>query len=383
MMLTIGRIRLLALAVVMAFAIALPYIVDSFYVNMATQALYLALFALSINLIAGYGGMVTLGQAGIAGIAGYGLGIAATQFDMPLGTAIVVSFVLTVVVAAAFGALAVRTSDIYFLMITLAEGMIVWGIAQRWTVVTGGDNGLRGIERPAFALEYWKYYYFALAVVALCAAIITLITRSTFGLSLKGIREAEGRMRPLGYNVTLQKFWAFTIAGAFAAISGLLLAMFNQFVSPAAVHLKASADGLLMSILGGIGTISGAFVGSSLFVVVTNYVSGYFDRWPTLLGLIFVLTILFAQDGIVGAWTRSVWVPLLRRMGRGDEAERTLTQIGGPLTSATPAGAASAATDDAGPAAVGTNPDTADRKQQTQPEGQTNERREQKERRSV
>jgi branched-chain amino acid transport system permease protein len=330
-MLTIERTRWLALAVVGALAVALPYMVGAFYVNMAAQALYLGLFALSINLIAGYGGMVTLGQAGVSGIAGYSLGIAATQFEMPLGPALLVGFLATIVVAAVFGALAVRTSGVYFLMITLAEGMIVWGIAQRWTTVTGGDNGLRGIDRPEFAVEYWKYYYFTLGVVAVCTLLIALITRSTFGLSLKGIRESEGRMRPLGYNVTLHKFWAFTIAGMFAAVSGLLLAMFNQFVSPAAVHIKASADGLLISILGGMGTIAGAFVGSSLFVMVTNHVSGYFDRWPTLLGLIFVLTILFAQDGIVGAWNRLVWAPLLRRRGRELEAERALVGVGGPL----------------------------------------------------
>ncbi|MQA99140.1 MAG: branched-chain amino acid ABC transporter permease [Actinobacteria bacterium] len=358
-MLTIERGRWLALAVVGAGAVALPYMVDSFYVNMATQALYLGLFALSINLIAGYGGMVTLGQAGISGIAGYTLGIAATQFGMSLGPALVVGFLATIVVAVVFGALAVRTGDVYFLMITLAQGMIIWGIAQRWTTVTGGDNGLRGIDRPGFALEYWKYYYFTLGVVAVCTLLVTLITRSTFGLSLKGIRESEGRMRPLGYNVTLHKFWAFTIAGAVAAIAGLLLAMFNQFVSPAAVHVKASADGLLMSILGGMGTIAGAFVGSSLFVVVTNYVSGYFDRWPTLLGLIFVLTILFAQDGIVGAWNRLVWAPLLRRRGRELEAERTVVGVGGPLARGQPVPASTSNVDRGGeraPVPVGGSP---------------------------
>ena len=123
-------------------------------------------------------------------------------------------------------------------------------------------------------------------------------------------------MAPLGYNVYLHKLIGFTIAGTFAGVSGLLLAMYNNFFSPAAVHLKASADGLLVSILGGMASLSGAFVGSSIFVFVQNYVSGYFDRWPTLLGLVFVLTILFAQDGVVGAWTRLVWRPLTDRRTR-------------------------------------------------------------------
>jgi branched-chain amino acid transport system permease protein len=301
------------LAVALVLLGALPYVADTFYVNIATQALYLGLFALSINLIAGYGGMVTLGQAGISGIAGYTLGIALTNFDLPLAAAVLVALAATVVCSAFFGLLAVRTSGVYFLMITLAEGMIVWGIAQRWTTVTGGDNGLTGIVRPSFALQYWTFYYLTLGVVALCTAVIAVLVRSPFGLALKGIREAEGRMAPLGYHVTVHKLVAFTIAGFFAGISGLLLAMYNNFFSPAAVHLKASADGLLMSILGGMATLTGAFVGSSIFVLITNYVSGFVERWPTLLGLIFIGTILFARDGLVGAWNRLVWLPALRR----------------------------------------------------------------------
>lgn len=321
------RLKWLVLVVVAGLLLALPYVTDSFYVNMATQALYLGLFALSINLLAGYGGMVTLGQAGISGIAGYGLGIALTDYDVSLTVALILALVVTLVCAAFFGLLAVRTSGVYFLMITLAEGMIVWGVAQRWTTVTGGDNGLTGIERPAFALEYWTFYYLTLAVVAICVAVIAVIVRSPFGLSLKGIREAEDRMAPLGYNVQLHKLTAFTLSGFFAGIAGLLLAMYNNFFSPAAVHLKASADGLLMSILGGMATLTGAFIGSSIFVVITNYVSGFLDRWPTLLGLIFIFTILFARDGVVGAWNRLVWLPLVRR----SETPRPVPAEGGAV----------------------------------------------------
>jgi branched-chain amino acid transport system permease protein len=312
-MITLERGKWAALAALVGLLIALPYVVNSFWISMATQALYLGLFALSINLLAGFGGMVTLGQAGVAGIAGYTFGIALTVLNLSLPASLGLAMVTCVLGAAFFGLLAVRTSGVYFLMITLAEGMVVWGIAQRWTTVTGGDNGLTGIERPTFGLQYWAYYYLTLAVVAVCVLLIALIVRSPFGLSLKGIRESEGRMAPLGYNVYLHKLIAFTIAGAFAGVSGLLLAMYNNFFSPVSVHLKASADGLLMSILGGMATLSGAFVGSSIFVFVTNYVSSYFDRWPTLLGLVFVLTILFARDGVVGAWIRLVWQPIVDR----------------------------------------------------------------------
>jgi branched-chain amino acid transport system permease protein len=316
-MTTLERGKWAALAAIVGLLVALPYVVNSFWISMATQALYLGLFALSINLLAGFAGMVSLGQAGVAGIAGYSFGIALTVFNLSLPASLGLAMAACVIAASFLGLLAARTSGVYFLMITLAEGMVVWGIAQRWTTVTGGDNGLTGIERPAFALQYWAYYYLTLAVVAVCVLLIALIVRSPFGLSLKGIRESEGRMAPLGYNVYLHKLIGFTIAGAFAGVSGLLLAMYNNFFSPVSVHLKASADGLLMSILGGMASLSGAFVGSSIFVFVTNYVSGYFDRWPTLLGLVFVLTILFARDGVVGAWIRLVWRPMLGRRGRG------------------------------------------------------------------
>lgn len=318
-MVQVARLRWLLLVAVVGLLAGLPFMLDSFYVELATQALYLGLFALSINLISGYAGMVTLGQAGVSGIAAYAFGILLTQAQIPLIPALILSLLACIAVALVFGLVAVRASGVFFLMITLAEGMIVWGIAQRWTTVTGGDNGLTGLERPPFALEYWTFYYLTLVVVGICTALIALIVRSPFGLSLKGIRESEGRMGPLGYSVKLHKLVAFTIAGAFAGVAGLLLAMYNSFYSPIAVHIKASADGLLMSILGGIGTLPGAFVGSSIYVVVTNYVSGFLDRWPTLLGVIFVLTILFARDGLVGAWQRIVWAPLIRRAGRVEQ----------------------------------------------------------------
>ena len=321
-------IKWLSLAAGAGIAVALPYIAPSFYVNMATQMLFFGLFALSINLIAGYGGMVTLGQAGVLGIAGYGLGILYGRFEFSLGIAALLALLSTVGVAALFGLLLVRASGVYFLMITLAQGMVVWGVAQRFTTLTGGDNGLRGIARPPFAIEYWQYYYFSLGVVAVCVFLIARIVRSPFGLSLKGVREAESRMAPLGYDVKRIKLVAFTISGAFAGVAGLLLAMYNNFFSPPSVYVKASAEGLLMSILGGVGAITGAFVGSGIFVAVTNYVSGFVERWPTLLGLIFVLTILFTPDGLVGAWQRLVWARLVRRYGGLQEAELVEVQAG-------------------------------------------------------
>ena len=309
----LARVKWTAVLVAVLVAVAWPYLVSSFYVSMGTQALFFGLFALSINLLAGYGGMVTLGHAGLLGTAGYALSILTTDAGMALGPAVVVALGICIVVSACFGLLAVRTRGTYFVMITLAEGMIVWGIAVRAQSLTGGDNGITGVPRPSFATEYWQYYYLVLAVVAVCTFLIGRLVRSPFGLTLKGIREGEERLPTLGYNVTLHKLVAFTIAGAFAGVAGMLLAMYNNFFGPSQVFLLASAEGLLMSILGGVGTMAGAFVGSSIVVFIKQYVSSYVDRWVTLLGVIFVLVILLAPDGLVGLWLRVVWRSIVRR----------------------------------------------------------------------
>jgi branched-chain amino acid transport system permease protein len=313
---TATRVKWAALAVVLLAAAYLPYMVGPFYVSLATQALFFGLFALSINLISGFGGMITLGHAGLMGVAGYALAILSVNEGWGLAAAIVGALAATIVVSAFFALLVVRTRGTYFVMVTLAEGMVIWGIALRWSELTGGENGIPGVPKPDFADAYWQFYYLVLAVVAVCTVLIALLVRSPFGLGLKGIRDAEDRLAPLGYNAAVHKLIAFTISGFFAGVAGLLLAMYNSFVGPSDVFFLASAEGLLMSILGGIATVSGAFAGAAVVVVVTNWVSTYVDRWQTLLGVVFVLVVLFAPDGIAGAWQRHVWEPLKRRLGR-------------------------------------------------------------------
>jgi branched-chain amino acid transport system permease protein len=345
------RLKWAALAAAVVVAIALPYGVTSFWVNIATQALIFGLFALSINVISGYGGMITLGHAGLLGIAGYGVAIFTTQSGWALGPATVAALALCAVVSLFFGALAVRTRGTYFVMITLAEGMVIWGIAQRWSDLTGGENGIPGVPKPSFATQYWQYYWFVLAAVAVCTFLIARFVRSPFGLSLKGIREADDRLAPLGYNVWLHKLIAFTVSGIFAGVAGVLLAMYNNFIGPSDVFFLASAEGLLMSILGGIGTLTGAFVGATVVVVIQDWVSSYFERWQTLLGVVFVLVILFASDGIVGLWTRFVWAPLLRRLGAGQAAADARTAASSAAGATVNAGAAPASAGQAVPAA--------------------------------
>jgi branched-chain amino acid transport system permease protein len=182
--------------------------------------------------------------------------------------------------------------------------MIVWGICLRWTEVTGGENGLRGEIRPALLVPHRNFYWLVLAVAAPLSLAIWRFARSPFGLTLLGIRDSETRMQSLGYHVPLHLFIAFTVSGFFAGVAGAMYAFFNNFVSPSTVSLSQSVEALLMAIVGGIGTLFGAFVGAATIIVLENTVSAYTERWPTVLGVTFIVVMIFAPEGIVGTIRR-------------------------------------------------------------------------------
>ncbi|MBV5333615.1 branched-chain amino acid ABC transporter permease, partial [bacterium] len=169
----------------------------------------------------------------------------------------------------------------YFLLLTLALGMVVWGVVYRWTSVTGAENGIRGVTRPDLIKDPIAYYYFVLVVVSLMALAILRFVHSPFGQALRGIKESATRMRTLGYNVPLMLAISFTISGFFAGIAGVLAVFLNNFVSPNSVALAQSTQGLLMTILGGVGTVWGSFVGSATIILLQNLFSFYTERWAS------------------------------------------------------------------------------------------------------
>jgi branched-chain amino acid transport system permease protein len=297
-------IKLIAVLALLVLAAVVPSLTSSFYVNMISEVMIYGLLAMSINILAGYTGLVPLGHAGIFGISAYVVGYLLTKTATPLYIAIVLGILMATFVAAVFAVIAIRTSGVYFLMVTLAQGMIVWGIAYRWSSVTGAENGIRGILRPEFIQEYWQFYYLVLVVFVILVLVMYRLVTSPFGLVLKGIRESESRMRTLGYNTTLHKFLGFTATGFFAGIAGVLYSLYNGFVSPSNVEFAKSAEGVLMTIVGGAGTLLGPVVGAAVVIFTRNIVSLYTSRWPIVMGLIFVLTILFIRDGLAGGGRR-------------------------------------------------------------------------------
>jgi branched-chain amino acid transport system permease protein len=296
--------KLLTLAAAVACGIALPYLVGTVLLGTATLALIYGLFAMSVNIMAGYGGLVSLGQAGIMASSAYGVAYVATHTDGGHGEQLVVGLLSGIAISALFGLMAMRTRGVYFLMVTLAQGMIVYGLANSLAPITGAENGLTGVYRPPWVTEDWKYYYLCLAVLLVCAGLMWVVARSPFGLALRGLRESESRLRMLGYNPTLHRFYGFVLSGFFAGIAGILFAYNNQFVSPSVAEFAVSAQAVLMIILGGIATLPGPLIGAFIIVLAQNWLSIHVDRWPTIEGIVFVVMVLFARDGLVGAVTK-------------------------------------------------------------------------------
>lgn len=293
--------------IVLALLAVLPFVLPTFAVSIATQVLIFAILAMSIDVLAGFAGRTSLGHGAIFGVATYVVLWWVSVEGGSVWLALPLAVLVATALAAVFGALATRVSGVYFLLLTLALGMVVWGVCLRWTGVTGGENGLRGSIRPPQIADYRVFYEVVLAGTAALAFGIWRLVNSPFGLALRGIRDSESRMQALGFNVPLHLFVAFTASGFFAGSAGALYALFNEFSSPSTVSLGQSVRGLLMAITGGVSTIFGSLVGAALIVSLENLVSIYTARWQTVMGLIFIVLMLVAPDGLVSRfahWAR-------------------------------------------------------------------------------
>jgi len=268
--------------------------------SLATEMLIFATLAMSIDILAGYTGRTPLCHGAIFGVATYVVLYYVTVMQGSPWVGVLLGVLAATAVAIVFALLAIRTSGVYFLLLTLALGMIVWGVCLRWTSVTGGENGLRGSVRPQWLADPANLYYFMLAAGAIMTLAMWRFVNSPFGLTLKGIRENETRMRTLGYDVSLHLFIGFTVSGFFAGVSGALYAFFNSFVSPSTVGLAQSVEGLLMAIVGGVGTLFGGLIGAALIIGLENVVSAYTERWSLVLGLMFIFTMILAPEGVLG-----------------------------------------------------------------------------------
>ncbi len=300
----------IATIIALALLAALPFAFTDFFINLSSQILCYALFAVSLNLIVGYGGMTSLGHAAYFGIAAYAVTWLHTIAGWDQLSSAIGALVVATLSAAVFGVLALRASGLSFLMITLALGQIVWGVAYRWVGLTQGDNGMRFPVRPEplgiSINSATSFYYFSLIVFAVSVYFIWRVVNSPFGAGLRGTKDQPKRMRMLGHNVWMIRWAAFIMSGFWAGVAGLLFVYYQKFVSPYAVSLQQSAEVLLMTILGGASTLTGPMVGAIIVTLVKNVASTYVERWNALLGLIFVLAVVFMPTGLVPGF-RKLW----------------------------------------------------------------------------
>jgi len=316
-------VRLLALGTALIALATLPYwMTGIYYINVSSQILFYAIFALGLNVLVGYAGLVSLGHAGLFGVTAY-----ATGYMLQLGfghpAAILIALVISMLAMAIYAALSLRSTGIGFIMITLALGEILWGLAYRWISLTGGDNGLSLKTRPApfgYSLaDVNTFYYATLIVFLLSLAAVTVFVRSPLGAALMGTRDQPRRMNALGYHVWAIRFFACLFSGLLTSVSAILFVYYTQFISPQTLALTSSAEVLLMVISGGAGTLLGPIVGATLVVVVKTVVSGFIERWNFLLGAIFVAIVILMPEGLVPGSAR-LWRLAWSKRGRGTGA---------------------------------------------------------------
>jgi branched-chain amino acid transport system permease protein len=289
--------------VALAAALVAPLVVGQFWMTLLTQIYIYGLLALSVDLLLGHAGLYSLCHASFFAVAAYTTAILQVRYGQPTLIAAPAGLVAGTLLAMLYGA-SVRTRGVYFILITIALGYIIWGAVYRWASFTGGDNGITNVPPPSVAgvtiASQTAYYYFVLAVVILCAFGYRILIASPFGLALRGIKSSESRMQSLGYRSTQHLYAAFVLSGAIASLAGVLYVYYNRFVSPVAASFQVSVEVSLMAIIGGTGTIIGPFLGSGIVLGLRNWVSGFFEFHTAVMGLVFIATILWAPDGIVG-----------------------------------------------------------------------------------
>jgi branched-chain amino acid transport system permease protein len=287
-----------------------PLLMTPYWTGLLTQIVILAILAMSLDVLLGYTGLPSLGHAGFFGVAAYGVGILSTTYQADVWTSAAGGLLTGLVLAALLGLIVSHVRDVYFLMITLALGMVLWGLSYRWIPMTGGDNGIAGIPRLEAHLGLptagpMPFYYVALLVFAASSLLMVMLVRSPFGLTLRGIRENERRMRSLGFNTWLHCYLSYVLSGAFASVAGVMWAYYNGFVSPTYLDLTASSELFLMVTLGGPATLVGPVLGAGAIVLLKNVMSAYTARWLLVLGIVYIATIMWAPQGIWNLGKRS------------------------------------------------------------------------------
>ena len=297
----------LKIAAVLAAVIVLPLLVRP---AIATEIWIFAIFGLGANLLIGYTGLLSFGQATFFGSAAYVAGYLLKYYGVNVVGALAIGTAVGAVTAAAVGYLCVQRSGIYFIMLTFALNQLFYFVAYQWTSVTGGEDGMPGIPRPVIAGLDFKspLLYYAFVSVLFLASLWAMqrLVGSPLGKILQAIRENELRAAAVGYDVPRFKLLAFVIAGAFSGLAGVLYAMLVGIVPLEAISFVFSGNVVFATLIGGSGSLYGPVIGAVVFIWLSESVSVLWERWPLLLGVAFVIVVLFLRGGVVEAWSRFI-----------------------------------------------------------------------------
>ncbi len=291
--------RRVALAGLLAFLAVLPVAAAQVVVVHATDILIFVLLALSLNLLVGYAGMLSLGHAAFFALGGYGAGLAVKHLGFAMPLALLAGPLLAALAALVIGFFCVRLSHAYFIMLSLAFGQLIFTVLWKWQSVTGGDDGLTGIMPVAALAEPSAYYYFVLAIVLACVAALYRIGQSPFGRALLAIKDNPRRAAFIGIHVRRVQLAAFVVAGAFAGVAGALQVFFHRGMFPGSAHWLTSADALIAVTLGGASYFAGPVVGATLFKILALVIPRFTEYWLFFLGIAILLVALGRPEGLM------------------------------------------------------------------------------------
>ncbi len=304
--------KIILLLSIILILLLLPLFLSTYPIILLTEILIMGLLATSFNLLFGYTGLLSFGHAAFFGIGGYAAAFIATNLVSSLSVAMGIGILFSALAAMIIGFFCVRRDEIYFAILTLGFGMMLYTLVHQWRSITGGSDGITGFGIPDISFpginislgSPTNYYYFTLIIVVISTYLLWRLTVSPFGLILKAIRENHTRLQFSGLNVRLYRLIAFTLAGTFAGLAGVLFIFFDRMASPSMLHWTMSAQPVLMSILGGSQVFLGPFLGAFIFFLLEHIITKFTDSWMIFLGAILIPLVIFFPNGILGTITR-------------------------------------------------------------------------------
>ena len=277
-----------------------------YLVSLAIEVFIFSVYAMSYDLLMGFTGIVSFGHALFFGAGAYTAGILLSRTGIPLPGVMALVVVAAALLAAGVGVLSLRVRGVYFAMVTLAFAELFFIVAHKWSRVTGGSDGLTGIPVPDWLLSRVAFYYFALLLAAAVFLLAQRLINSPAGSVMVAIRENETRAAVIGYNVFAFKLLAMVISGVLAALAGMTYALFLDYAYPALVGIDTTVSALLMTLIGGVGTLWGGILGAAVVRLLGFWLSTLFDRWLLVFGMVYVLIMMFLPSGVMGWFKRLV-----------------------------------------------------------------------------